>query len=117
MSQWRALMVVSMRAVASVFFVARMPAHLSIWFIGLMALGCSLMWPALWPLAMTDLGRFTKTGSSLLIMAMAGGAVVPPLFGLLKDNVGAQNAYWIVLPCMLFILYYAVHGHKVRTKS
>ncbi len=83
---------------------------------GFMALGCSLMWPALWPLAIADLGRFTKTGSSLLVMAIAGGAIIPTLFGFVKDSVGAQNAYWIALPCFLFILYYGVSGYKIRTK-
>lgn len=84
--------------------------------IAFIALGCSLMWPALWPLAMADLGKFTKAGSSLLIMAMAGGAVIPTLFGYIKDIAGAQNAYWICLPCFLFILYYGMAGYKIRTK-
>ena len=91
-------------------------ADISIYFIAFIALGCSLMWPALWPLAMADLGKFTKAGSSLLIMAMAGGAVIPTLFGYIKDIAGAQNAYWICLPCFLFILYYGMAGYKIRTK-
>jgi len=73
------------------------------------------MWPALWPLAMADLGRFTKTGSGLLIMAIAGGAVIPTIFGFMKDFYGPQNAYWLALPCFLIILYYGVYGYKIRT--
>jgi len=85
-------------------------------FGSLMALGCSLMWPALWPLAMTDLGRFTKKGSSLMVIAIVGGALLPIIYGLIKDIVGAQDAYWICVPCFLYILYYGLKGHKIRTK-
>jgi len=90
------------------------PADISIYFILFMALGCSLMWPALWPLAMTDLGKFTKTGSSLMVIAIVGGAVLPTLYGFLKDSVGSQDAYWLVLPGFLYILYYGIKGHKIR---
>jgi len=85
--------------------------------IFLMALGCSLMWPALWPLAMADLGKFTKQGGGLLTMAIAGGAVIPTAFGFLKDAVGAQNAYWLAVPCFLLIFFYGFYGYKIRTKS
>ncbi len=96
--------------------IVLMPAESSIWAIFLMALGCSLMWPALWPLAMADLGKFTKSGSALLTMAIAGGAVIPTVFGFLQEGLGAQGAYWLALPCFLFILYYGVAGYKIRTK-
>lgn len=115
LSQAKALVICSLLGIAGALLVVLMPAEISIWFIGLMALGCSLMWPALWPLAIADLGKFTKTGSSLLVMAIVGGAVIPTIFGFLKDVVGAQNSYWITLPCFLFILYYGVSGYKIRT--
>ena len=70
--------------------------------------------PAIWPLAMTDLGRFTKAGGSLLVASIVGGAVIPLVFGFLKDAVGNQQAYWICMPCYLFILYYAYCGYKIR---
>lgn len=115
LSQAAALKICAYIAIAGSLLVVLTPATLSIWFIFLMALGCSLMWPALWPLAIAELGRFTKAGSSLLVVAIVGGAVIPTIFGFLKDGVGAQNAYWICLPCFLFILYYALSGHKIRT--
>lgn len=102
-SQAVALKLCSFLAIAGALLVVLTPAEISIYFISLMALGCSLMWPALWPLAMADLGKFTKSGSSLLIMAMFGGAVLPTLYGSLKDAVGAQQAYWLCLPCFLYI--------------
>lgn len=114
MSQSAALMICSWLGVVSVFAVTLLPGAYSIWATGLMALSCSLMWPAIWPLAMVDLGRFTKTGASLLVMAIAGGAVIPTLFGFFKDATDAQTAYWIALPCFLFILYYALRGHRIR---
>ena len=116
MSQATALKICSVLAIIGSVLVVLTPADISIYFISFMALGCSLMWPALWPLAMADLGKFTKSGSSLLIMAMAGGAVIPTLFGYLKDISDIQKAYRICLPCFLFILYYGVAGYKIRTK-
>ncbi len=114
LSQSKALLISSVVAIVGVFLVVLSPAVISIWFIFLMALGCSLMWPALWPLAMADLGRFTKPGSSMLVAAIVGGAVIPTLYGFLKDAFGGQNAYWVAVPCFLFILYYALSGHKIR---
>ncbi len=114
LSQAKALVICSILGILGSLLVVLTPAGISIWFIGLMALGCSLMWPALWPLAIADLGKFTKAGSSLLVMAIAGGAVIPTIFGFLKDAIGAQNSYWIALPCFLFILYYGVSGYKIR---
>ena len=89
---------------------------ISVYCIFLMALGCSLMWPALWPLAMADLGKFTKSGASLLTMAIAGGAVMPWLRGLLQDATSYQTSYWVSVPCFLFILYYGLAGYKIRRK-
>jgi fucose permease len=71
------------------------------------------MWPAIFPLAITGLGKFTKIGSALLIMAIAGGAILPLIYGRLSDSWNTQDAYWIMVPCYLFILYYAAAGHKV----
>lgn len=89
----------------------------SILFISLLGLANALMWPAVWPLAISGLGRFTKIGSSLLVMAIAGGALLPLLYGYLADIVNPQQAYWILVPCYLFILYYAVAGYKVGIES
>lgn len=88
--------------------------YVSVLFIALLGLANSLMWPALWPMAIADLGRFTKIGSSLLIMAIAGGALIPPLYGRLADILNPHQAYWIMIPCYAFILYYAVAGYKIR---
>ncbi len=86
----------------------------SVIFIALLGLSNSLIWPSIWPLAIADLGRFTKIGSSLMIMAVGGGALLPLVYGHLADIFNNRDAYWIVVPCYLMILYYSVYGHKIR---
>ncbi len=90
--------------------------YTSVLFVALLGLANALMWPAIWPLAIEGLGRFTKIGSSLLIMGIVGGALIPPFYGWLVDKMNAMQvsssrAYLILIPCYLFILYYAVWGH------
>lgn len=91
--------------------------YLSILFIALLGLANSLMWPAIFPLAIDGLGRFTKIGSALLIMGIAGGAIIPQMYGWLIDNDGmawnSQTAFfWCVLPCYIYILYFSILGHR-----
>lgn len=83
--------------------------------IALLGLANAVMWPAIFPLAINGLGKFTQIGSALLIMGIAGGAVVPQVYGLLERSMGYQTAFVVVMtPCYLYILYYAVVGHKVK---
>lgn len=89
--------------------------YVSVLFIALLGLANSLVWPAIWPLALAGLGRFTKIASSLLIMGIAGGAIIPLCYGALADVVNPQQAYWIMVPCYAFIFYYATMGYKVRS--
>ncbi len=91
--------------------------YTSILFIALLGLANALMWPAIFPLAIDGLGRFTKKGSALLIMGIAGGAVIPQIYGWLVSETGlhlpAQTAFILcVLPCYIYILYYAVAGYR-----
>jgi MFS transporter, FHS family, L-fucose permease len=81
-------------------------------FVALLGFANALVWPAMWPLAITGLGRFTKTGSAMLIMAIAGGALLPLIYGKLAVNFSTQSAYWICLPCYIVIMYYAFIGYK-----
>lgn len=82
-------------------------------FVALMGLANSLVWPAVWPLALNGLGKFTKTASAMLIMAIAGGALLPLLYGKLAVVFSTQSAYWLCLPCYLVIMFYAFIGHKL----
>jgi MFS transporter, FHS family, L-fucose permease len=86
-------------------------------FVALLGLSNAIVWPAIWPLAIHGLGKFIKTGSALLIMSIAGGALLPLLWGYITDIASAQQAYWVGVPCYLFIFYFAVYGHKVTKWS
>jgi glucose/galactose transporter len=91
----------------------------SVFFIAILGLANALVWPAIWPLAINGLGKFTKTASALLIVGIAGGALLPKLWAWLGEfkSIGLQQAYWIMVPCYLFILYFAISGHKVGLKK
>jgi len=95
-------------------FSLTLPFDLSVFFIALLGLANAIMWPAIWPLAINGLGKFTKIGSSLLIMGIVGGALLPLVYGRLADVFSQAQAYWITVPCYAYILYYAVRGHKLR---
>jgi len=81
-------------------------------FVALLGLANALVWPAMWPLALSGLGRFTKTGSAFLIMAIAGGALLPLLYGKLAVHFSTQAAYWLCVPSYLVIMYYAFIGRN-----
>jgi len=87
----------------------------SVIFVALFGFANALVWPAIWPLALSNLGRFINTGSALLIMAISGGAIMPLLWGSLSDTFGSQQAYWLMVPCYLFILFYSVKGCKLKS--
>lgn len=89
--------------------------YTSVIFVGLLGLANSLMWPAIFPLGIKGLGRFTKTGSAIMIMGIAGGAIWPLIYGYLKDYAGMhfQLAFFVsVLPCYLYIWFFSAYGHK-----
>ena len=77
----------------------------------------AIMWPAIWPMSLKGLGKYTKIGSALLIMGIVGGALIPLLYGRLVDVVGNQQAYWVMLPCYFYILFFATKGHKIGYKK
>jgi len=89
--------------------------YYSVLFIAFLGFANSIMWPAIWPLAIDGLGKFTKKGSALLIMGIAGGALLPLLYGYLAgiEAIGSREAYWILVPCYLFILFFATAGYKI----
>jgi glucose/galactose transporter len=83
--------------------------------LALLGLANAMVWPAIWPLALHGLGRYTASGSAVLVMAIAGGALLPLLYGHLSDLVTPRSAYWLLLPCYALILWYAASGHKIRS--
>jgi fucose permease len=91
--------------------------YTSVLFIALLGLANALVWPALWPLALHGLGRFTKTAAALLVVGIAGGAVIPKVWANLGERIGFQQAFWIMVPCYIFIFYFATYGYKVGMKK
>lgn len=89
-------------------------SDVSIWFVVLLGLANSLVWAGIWPLALDGLGRFTKLGASIMIMGLCGNAIMPLAYGAIADAVNVQQAYWVLFPCYLYLVFYAVHGHKIR---
>jgi FHS family L-fucose permease-like MFS transporter len=112
-SQSKALKICAILGIVLTILALTTPRAASVVFIALLGLANSLIWPSVWPLAIDGLGRFTRIGSSLLIMGNLGGALVPLLYGRLADIANPQLAYIVVIPCYFFILYYAISGHKV----
>ncbi|MGJ8681411.1 glucose/galactose MFS transporter [Paraglaciecola sp.] len=83
--------------------------------IAILGFANALVWPAIWPLALDGLYTLTARGSALLIMGISGGAILPMVYGLLSEHFDGQSAYWMMLPCYGFILFYALKGHKIRS--
>jgi FHS family L-fucose permease-like MFS transporter len=89
-------------------------SDVSIWFVVLLGLANSLVWAGIWPLALDGLGRFTKLGASVMIMGLCGNAFMPLIYGYMADLYDVRLAYWVLFPCYLYLVFYAVSGHKIR---
>ena len=90
---------------------------ISIWFLVCLGAPNALIWAGIWPLALEGLGKYTKDGSGLLIMGLCGNAILPLIYGLLADAFHVREAYWVLLPCYLYLVYYAFKGHTIRNWS
>ncbi|MFA5330284.1 MAG: glucose/galactose MFS transporter [Prolixibacteraceae bacterium] len=116
-SQGKALFLSTLSGVLITILIVTIPVGISIYLVSLLGLANALMWPAIWPLAIADLGKFTKMGSSFLVMGIIGGAFLPLLFGYVADVASHQVAYLVCLPAYLYIMYFAFSGSKIRTKK
>ncbi|HEY9049414.1 MAG TPA: sugar MFS transporter [Ohtaekwangia sp.] len=91
--------------------------YVSVGFVAALGLANALMWPAIWPLAIDGLGKFTERGSALLVMGIAGGAVIPKVFASLKDHYDFQWVFFLLmLPCYFYILFYSTKGYLLGKK-
>jgi MFS transporter, FHS family, L-fucose permease len=113
MSQSTALKICTWLGVIFTIGAVVTTGYTSVAFIALLGLANSLMWPAIFPLAIDGLGRFTKIGSAILIMSIAGGAILPLVYGQLSEIWNSKDAYLMMVPCYLFIMYFAIKGHRV----
>ncbi|OOQ59530.1 sugar MFS transporter [Mucilaginibacter pedocola] len=113
LKQDKALMLSALTGVLFSVLAYFTTGYLSIMFIALLGLANSLMWPTIWPLAIKGLGKYTKIGSALLVMGIAGGAILPQVYASLAKSMGAQLAFLCsMVPCYVYIFYYAVFGHR-----
>ena len=78
---------------------------------------CSIMWPCIFSLSITGLGKYTSQGSAFLIMMILGGAIIPPLQGKLADIFSIQSSYWIAVACFVYLLFYAFKTKSVLEKQ
>jgi fucose permease len=114
-SQTGALVASTVLGMIATTLILLIPGLASIWLIPVLGLANALLWPAVWPLAIADLGKFTKTGSSLLVTGIIGAGIISLIFGFTAGKTGYQPAYAIAIPGYLFILYFALRGSKIRT--
>lgn len=109
----RILAICSVAAVSLILVSILSTGYVSVYAVSFVGLFTSVMYPILFTLSIKDLGIYTKTGSSLIIMSIVGGAIIPPLMGLLSDSFGIKPAFIIPVLCYMYLIYYARTGHKV----
>jgi glucose/galactose transporter len=90
-------------------------ANASIFFLNAIGLPNSLIYAAIWPLAIHNLGKLTKIGSSLLIMGLCGNAILPLVYGHIANLYNMRVGYWILIPCFLYLIFFAIKGHKINS--
>lgn len=116
-NQAKALKISAILGLIFSFGVIFLPGYYSIVSLALLGLANAPMWPSIWPLTIDGLGKYLKTGSALLIVGIAGGAIIPKIWTMISSSTGMQSAFWILIPCYLFILYFAIKGHKVGQQT
>lgn len=90
-------------------------ANASIFFLSALGFPNALIYAGIWPLAIHDLGSLTKTGSSLLIMGLSGNAIMPLIYGAIADGHTLRAGYWVLIPCFIYLIFFAVKGHKITS--
>lgn len=133
-SQKTALLLSGLLGIVLSLVIVNTSGFTSVLLVASLGIANALVWPAVWPLALDGLGKFTKTAAAFLIMAISGGAILTPLYGRLVDYLNevylaggmeeaaamsqsANQGYWILLPAYIIIFLYAIKGHKIKSWS
>ena len=112
-SQERFLSISAVLGVAFAIAAYFTEGYVSVGFVAALGFANAMMWPAIFPLAIQGLGRHTELGSALLVMGIVGGAIIPRLFAGLKQDHDFQLVFLLLMvPCYLYILYFAMRGHR-----
>lgn len=131
LSQKHALQISAMIGLVLSFCIISTTGFTSVLFVAALGIANALVWPAVWPLTLDGLGKHTKTAAALLIMAISGGAIIPPLYGRLVDSgkealidsgleaadalaVAAKESYYILIPCYAIIFVFALWGQRLK---
>ncbi len=88
---------------------------ISIWFLVLMGLPNALIYAGIWPLAIRELGKLTNLGSSMLVMGLSGSAIIPLIYSSVAEKFDMRTAYWVLIPCFVYLIFYATVGHKITS--
>lgn len=116
-SQRQALVIQVLLAIALTVVVLCTSGIVSVIAVIALSFAHAIMWPAIWPLSIHDLGRHTKLASAFLIMAIAGGAIMPIIYSHMIESCGNQTAYALLFVCYAYLLFFAVSGCKIGTKK
>lgn len=133
LSQNKALQISSVIGLVFSFCIISTTGFTSVLFVAALGIANALVWPAVWPLTLDGLGRHTKTAAAMLIMAISGGAIIPPLYGRLVDSgkeslidsgleaadalaLAAKESYYILIPCYLIIFGFSGFVKRSRKK-
>ena len=114
LSQQKSLVICTVTGLVLSVLVLVLPQKASIWSLVLLGVPNSLIYAGIWPLAIRGLGRWTSLGSSLLVMALCGNAVMPLIYGYFTDISSLQASYWLLIPCFVYMIFYAVYGYKIE---
>ncbi len=131
LSQKKALQISAVIGLVLSFCIISTTGFTSVLFVAALGIANALVWPAVWPLTLDGLGKHTKTAAALLIMAISGGAIIPPLYGRLVDSgketlidsgletadalaLAAKESYYILIPCYAIIFVFAVWGQRLK---
>lgn len=90
-------------------------ASISLWFLAALGFPNSLIYAGIWPHAIRNLGRFTKVASSMMVMALCGNAIMPQIYAAISEKTSLHTGYWILIPCYLYLIWYAVWGYRITT--
>lgn len=113
----RVLAAFSLSAIVLLLIAVFMSGVMSMWMLLFIGLFNSIMWSNIFTLAIKDLGRYTSQGSSLLVMAVLGGALVPPVQGFLADVYGIQMSFLLPVICYLYLAWYGWKGYEVKERA
>lgn len=113
-TQQKALVVCTVTGLILSVLVLVLPQEASIWSLVLLGIPNSLIYAGIWPLAIRGLGKWTSMGSSLLVMALCGNAVLSLFYGYVSDHIGLQASYWLLIPCFVYMVFYATYGFKIE---